>query len=541
MKKIFLFLKTIKYLKWTQIYNRVKRNFFKPPKKFFYNKKDFFKASKYININLYDEKIDADFNCSFLNYKKKLELPKDWNNKELSKLWLYNLHYFDDLLSNNSNKKRKFHINLLSIWINQNPIGEGVGWEPYPISIRLCNIIKAWHAGLDLESHHFESLYFQASYLYSSVEKHLLGNHYFANLKALLFAGIVFDNKKWINYSNNGLIQEIPEQILDDGANFELSPMYHALMLVDMLDIYNLIKAVDDSRFECIKRLIEVKLPKMIIFLEMIYHNDGDVSFFNDSTKGVAPNKNLIIKYAKMLGFETSNTKKNEELCHFEDSGYMVSNYSGNKLIFDAGNVGPDYIPGHAHADTLSFEFSIAKNRVFVNSGISQYGNDKLRILQRKTSSHNTVEIDKKDSSEVWSSFRVANRARTFNQKFEIKNNRVILSAEHDGYSNLLKNNNHLRILELSESSLKVKDFIYGNYKKAIARFYFHPDFSLSIDGNNCSIMSKNIRMFCKIDSLKVKVADALWFPSFGTSIKNQCLELEIIDNKSEIIFSWEA
>ena len=74
-----------------------------------------------------------------------------------------------------------------------------------------------------MKTRHFESLFAQASYLSNSVEKHLLGNHYFVNLKALLYAGIIFEKKEWISKAKKGLTEEIQEQVLEDGANFELS------------------------------------------------------------------------------------------------------------------------------------------------------------------------------------------------------------------------------------------------------------------------------------------------------------------------------
>ena len=63
------------------------------------------------------------------------------------------------------------------------------------------------------------------------------------------------------------------------------------------------------------------------------------------------------------------------------------------------------------HADNLSFEWSLGEQRVLVNSGTSLYGVSSERHRQRKTKSHNTVEIDGFDSSEIWSGFRVARRA----------------------------------------------------------------------------------------------------------------------------------
>ena len=56
--------------------------------------------------------------------------------------------------------------------------------------------------------------------------------------------------------------------------------------------------------------------------------------------------------------------------------------------ILDVAEVGPSYQPGHAHADTLSFELSLYGQRVLVNSGTSQYGNDAERYRQRSTGAH---------------------------------------------------------------------------------------------------------------------------------------------------------
>ncbi|MFB1490650.1 MULTISPECIES: heparinase II/III family protein [unclassified Thiocapsa] len=41
--------------------------------------------------------------------------------------------------------------------------------------------------------------------------------------------------------------------------------------------------------------------------------------------------------------------------------------------LLDVAPIGPDYLPGHAHADTLSFELSLFGQRVIVNGGTSRY------------------------------------------------------------------------------------------------------------------------------------------------------------------------
>ena len=101
----------------------------------------------------------------------------------------------------------------------------------------------------------------------------------------------------------------------------------------------------------------------------------------------------------------------NDKFKYFKDSGYFRFTNNNFFLIGDIGKIGPNYLPGHSHADTLSFEMSINKERVIVNSGTSIYGNNDERLKQRGTSSHSTLSINNKNSSEVWSSFRTGRRA----------------------------------------------------------------------------------------------------------------------------------
>lgn len=542
MKKLLLLLHTLKYLRWPQFYFRLYRKVQKPKVTELFSGALAPRSKKWINCTLYKEKITADLLATFLGYSKQLQLPEDWNDESHSKLWVYNLHYFEDLLADNAQHKQAFHLDLLDKWISQNPVGQGNGWEPYPISLRIPNVLKAWHAGLPLTSKHFESLHAQASYLSNDLEKHLLGNHYFVNLKALLFAGVVFENDRWLKVAIKGLLKEIPEQTLEDGANFELTPMYHALILVDMLDMYNLCQAYPNSVLEDLVDLLAHYLPKMLSFMELMSHNDGGVSFFNDSVDGIAPQKRRITHYAEQLGFSFKpiNLEKPQAI-DSEASGYMAATHSGNKLLFDAANVGPDYIPGHAHADTLSFEFSIGSERAFVNSGTSQYGLGEKRLTERKTVSHNTVEVDEKDSTQVWSGFRVAKRARVLNRNSSLDDGNVILEAAHNGFKKIFNGPIHHRKMTLTSNSLQVVDSLKGTFSKAVARFYIHPEIHAEIEANMLILNGKYFKLCCDVSALQVTLVDSTWHPGFGLTKKNKCLEVLFTKPRNEIEFKWTA
>ena len=127
--------------------------------------------------------------------------------------------------------------------------------------------------------------------------------------------------------------------------------------------------------------------------------------------------------------------------------------------LIDAAPIGPDYLPGHAHADTLSFEFSAFGQRVFVNSGTNVYGIGKERMRQRGTAAHNTVIVAGAISSEVWSGFRVARRANPINLDIEVSPHRVRVCCGHTGYRQTLKPPViHVREWLMAATELKISD-----------------------------------------------------------------------------------
>ena len=117
------------------------------------------------------------------------------------------------------------------------------------ISLRIVNWIKWFIVNGKITEIQSCSLNLQANILMQTLEKHLLGNHFFVNAKALIFWYIFFGQER-AGRGEKGLKildSEIPEQILGDGGNFELSPMYHATMTADMLDLLSLLEAYQDD------------------------------------------------------------------------------------------------------------------------------------------------------------------------------------------------------------------------------------------------------------------------------------------------------
>jgi hypothetical protein len=210
-------------------------------------------------------------------------------------------------------------------------------------------------------------------------------------------------------------------------------------------------------------------------------------------------------------------------------------------LIADAAPVGPDYIPGHAHADTLSFELSLGSQRVLVNGGTSTYDAGEQRRRERGTAMHNTVEVDGEDSSEVWAAFRVARRAKPFGVRWGQDDGVFWLEAAHDGYRRLPGKVVHHRRWELQDHRLRITDTLDGRFNGATARFRFSPGFSRLPDGADAGAMRSGdltVRWNSRGQS-GAALAPATWHPRFGASEPCQMLELPFVGASLETEFRW--
>ena len=86
----------------------------------------------------------------FLNEERDCATAVDWNPPDVSALWIYNLHYFDDLNARDAAARASWHRELLARWVAENSPGHGPGWEPYPVSRRIVNWVKWSLRGNDL-------------------------------------------------------------------------------------------------------------------------------------------------------------------------------------------------------------------------------------------------------------------------------------------------------------------------------------------------------------------------------------------------------
>lgn len=499
---------TVKYLKSIQIYYRL--YYFTRARA---RKLIGFNYSLSKNSNSTQLKLDPcianypsyeNYQFSFLNLTKNFSKNIDWNYNEYGKLWTYNLTYFDYLHQKNMSKSDG--LKLIHDYIKQDlDIKDGL--EPFPISLRGINWIKflSYHAVKDQKID--DSLYAQYQILMHNLEYHLLGNHLLENGFSLLFGAYYFQDDKLHIKAREILFEELEEQILNDGAHFELSPMYHQIMLFRVLDCINLLQNNHWNDQE-LHTLLKSNAAVMIDWLNAVTFKNGNIPLLNDSANNIAPTSKQLNKYASTLQINHQPSMIKHK---FNESGYRKFQSKNYECIIDIGHIGPDYIPGHAHADTFNLELYINKKPFIVDTGTSTYETNERRTLERSTASHNTVEIDGLNQSEIWGGFRVANRA--YVTILSESDNQI--RAVHNGYKKSL-NTLHEREFIFENDSIKIIDkIISDNEHKAFSRIHFHPN----IDED----MIKKHIMF---DNSQYTIKEYQYSPEFNVQINAKVLEI---------------
>lgn len=518
-QNLVLLLKTIGYLNFTQItyqiYYRLKSKFIGYPT---LNKK--YKRPLVLNwtdIIYYKKTFFKNNTFKFLNKKKEFR-EINWNILEFKKLWVYNLNYFDFLNQEKISKKQG--LCLIKNYIS-NYSSNFIGKEPYPTSLRIINWIKFVSKHKIKSKSVFNTIYMDTLRLNKNIEYHIQGNHLLENSFALLFSGIFFNNIKMINKSSRLLRQELQIQILEDGCHFELSPMYHNILLRKIFDCIHFIN-LNNIKLDIQSLLINTS-SRMLGFIKALSYDNGEFPLFNDSSKTIALNYKDLHNYAKRIGI-------NEKDMVLSESGYRKWNFNDLEVRIDIGKIGPKFLTAHSHADTFSFELMYGGNKIVVDPGISTYHNLKKREKERSTMMHNTININYKNSSQVWSFFRTADRA---NVKI-IEDSEKIISAYHDGYKSekcITK-----RTFSRAPFELIIDDEVISNKNQYIeSNIHFYPGIDVNI--NNNKIISKKFEIRLKgYKNLKLSTYN---YPlGFNKYVESYKLTSQI-ENNSNISFKF--
>ena len=395
------------------------------------------------------------------------------------------------------------------------------GFESYPLSLRAINWIKFLSFQHISDNIIASALYAQYRRLLNNLEYHLLGNHLLENGFALLFGAYFFQDEILYAGARDLLIVELKEQILPDGGHFELSPMYHQIVLYRILDGINLVAHNEWHRKDLLGLLME-KAGLMLGWLDQMTFTNGDIPLVNDAVFGIAPMSEGIFAYANRLGIK-------RKIVPLKESGYRKISKGSYEMVLDVGDIGPDYIPGHAHSDTFSFVLYAKGNPFIVDTGISTYEAGSRRQMERGTAAHNTVRVANLDQSEVWGGFRVARRARVTS----LKEGSERIEAFHDGYKRI--GVLHQREFAFSDNKIRITDKGFSGKRHSCRAFlHFYPGIEVVLEKSRIQANGNilNVR-----GAQRIKVMDYDYSPQFNVHRPAKVVEIAFTEDlETEIL-----
>jgi uncharacterized heparinase superfamily protein len=450
---------------------------------------------------------------TFLNETRVLKLPIVWNSSEYARLWQFNLHYFDWIRDILSTAYQDGSIGVESLgkidrvtedWLNSNPIYHFDGWHPYTTSLRIVNWVYALRAIPQLAKPELiESLWTQINYLYQNKEYFAGGNHLLENLRALIIGGLNFQSDRAsqiVAKTVEELSAQLDIQILADGGHYELSPMYHLIMLTLVGES---VAALQSANWQ-VPRPILQHLEKMLEFALKIRLNNGDYPLWNDAAYKISYPLDEVASFVSQLLGKTTNDRTDTlhdrllksagaatseiipPLNNFQSSKLSASGYyilrsqHGIELAFDRAAPCPKELPPHAHADCLTVDLYYQGQAIIVDTGTSEYAPGNIRNYERSTLAHNTIEIADCNQSEIWGQFRVGRKAQPINVCCGNEGGWEWVSAAHDGYRQPPLQATHHRWVGLNNQSIVIFDRLSTAQDTTyISNFHFAPGLEL--------------------------------------------------------------
>jgi len=390
----------------------------------------------------------------------------DWELAAAPLLWRFHLYYWDWAWGLEAKDERARFPDVWRSWQAAVRPGRGAAWHPYPASVRAwswCGVYRGLAAGTAIEQAFLGQLALHAGFLRHHLETDVGGNHLIKNLKAVAGLAVFFDDDLQLDWAVARLRRELARQVLPDGGHYERAPAYHCQVLADLIDLTGLMRAAGRVQPPELAEATE----RMRDWLGSMLTPAGDVPLLND---GFPVSRELLAAIGP-------TGPRAAALLTLPDTGVARAVVGRWHLLADIGLPCPRELPAHAHADTLGCLAYVDGEPLLIDTGTSTYEPGSVRDHQRSTAAHNTLEIDRTDSTEVWGTFRAGRRARVSRLVADGRPGEVTIAAEHDGYRHLTGRPVHRRRWRLSPDELRVDDLVIGRgWHRLTVRWHLAPD-----------------------------------------------------------------
>lgn len=424
-------------------------------------------------------------------------------------------------------KYAKTYADLLHSWIIQNPLNEDTKkttWRSIEAGIRAETWVKSMSYFKDsvkvtdeLVQEYVDSLKTHAGYLLESYKDFQIKSNWgVIESRGLMEIALALPksdlSQKYLDTALERLLEEIQVQILDDGVQWEQSPMYHNEVFHCYLEALRLAKryglrlpaAMTDGIRGMAYANLAWKKPNHC----QVMQGDSDETDIRDLlSQSAALLEDPVLKFGgyDCLDYDGAwdllkegvqiydNLKSREpEFLNrlLEDSGnyYFRSDWSRNAdfMHFRCGFLGG----GHGHSDKLHIDLVINGEDILMDGGRYHYVEGEKRSWFKSALSHNVPVIDNQDYLICKDAWGVDNKSSAYFSRCKQKNGYMFLQGGHAGYINGGLGNVWInrKVIGLENRLFVIADEFYTTEEHTFTQlFHFNNQGKVSVSGNQAT------------------------------------------------------
>lgn len=353
-----------------------------------------------------------------------------WSPPSVGTEWLGRWHGFGwlgDLLAAGAAGRQRGR-ELVEAWLAENPAAHRLGWR----SDVLASRIFAWTAHFDeiaprdtdqpLRQAMLTSLSSQLRHLTRTAAWEVAGAGRLRALKGLV-AGLVAlgQSEPRLGRALRVLERELAAQVLPDGGHRSRNPSQQLSVLRDLVDLRGVLRTAGLAVPDALQGAIERMAPMLRFFR----HGDRRLALFNGALEEDGVLIDLVL---------TRSEGKGRAPAQAPDSGFNRLAAEKALVIVDTGGPPPPGFDEHAHAGTLSFEFSHERERIIVNCGGYRGAKANWRRVARASAAHSVLVVADTNSTEIREDGTLGRVPGSVSCERAEDGGRQWIVATHDGY-----------------------------------------------------------------------------------------------------------
>lgn len=465
-------------------------------------------------------------------------------------------------------KYAKGFIAQVNHWINNNPFDNSLkkySWRRIEAGIRCENWIKSFeyiknskYVTPQFFEKFLNALYQHGTYLNASFSNFSKTSNWGVIEFHGLFNLALFMNEfktanQWKSDAIENLKTCISLQILEDGSQWEQSPMYHNEVLHCLMNVnliaqrknYTLPQAISTTTKEM--ALVNVKWQKPNYHQPLLGDSDDTdlrglltmaSSLFNDPVLKSRAFDKYDYENFFIMGLENNRiyekiTPSNPDFLsvYQQISGdfYMRSSWKEDAAFtgFHLKKLGC----GHGHDNLLHFTLFANGKDYLIDSGRYSYVNNEWREFFKNNKSHNTLGVDNLTNSIYNDSWFNTFEARSQGVFTKSAIDYDYAEAENTAYKRLVDPvSMKRRMLYLKPNIWFIFDSFSANETHTYSQYFNFPNDSVQIqDGGLTTTYKENNLRIQPINNLEIKLEDSWWSPEYN--LKKQSKRAEIYLN----------